>query len=500
MYCEINASRVLHRRDPMLYGHFIEHFHRQVYPGIYDPGNPLSDEDGFREDVIEAMKRIRVPVVRWPGGCFVSSYHWKEAVGPRREASFDKAWRVEDSNAFGTDEFMKWCDKVGCAPYICFNAGTGSIEEMSDWVEYCNLESEGRYARQRIANGHAKPYGVRYWSVGNENYGWWELGKRYPEEWSRIVVEAAKLVKHVDPTVELSAAALDDVDWNVRLLRDAGEYLDWISLHAYWDGLWNVDEPADYEQVMAMTEDLERPIRRARGLLDAFSLRGRISIAFDEWNLRGWHHPHAHTIRQGRTREEYLYPRDRNDINSVYTMADAVFSACFLNTLLRNGDIVRMANYAPSVNARGLIYTHDKGLVLRPTYHVFELYANRMGDEILDLWSPSKPSFTARTKEGDSASVETLDVVATRHSASGGIAIAAVNKHPGEVQRLDVRLNAPFMSVKTHVLSGDSVDAYNGVGVNGALIEQRDIRIQGPDGQLSFELPAHSVCLIEVEQ
>ena len=271
MYCEVNTSRVLHRRDRMIYGHFIEHFHRQIYPGIYDPGNALSDEDGFRGDVIEALKRIQTPVVRWPGGCFVSSYHWKDAVGPDRKPFFDKAWRVEDSNAFGTDEFMKWCEKVGCEPYICFNAGTGTIEEMSDWVEYCNLGKEGRYARWRIDNGHGEPYNVRYWSVGNENYGAWELGRRYPEEWSRMVVEAAKLVKHVDPSIELSAAALDDVDWNVRLLRDAGEYLDWISLHAYWDGLWHVDEPAGYEQVMAMTHDLERPIRRARGLLDAFS-------------------------------------------------------------------------------------------------------------------------------------------------------------------------------------------------------------------------------------
>ena len=126
---EIDPRRVKGIRDPMLYGHFLEHFHRQVYDGVFDPGNPLSDEDGFRTDVIEAMKRIRVPVIRWPGGCFVSTYHWTDGVGKDWTPTFDKTWRVEDPNTFGTDEFVKLCRKVGCEPYICTNAGTGSIEE-----------------------------------------------------------------------------------------------------------------------------------------------------------------------------------------------------------------------------------------------------------------------------------------------------------------------------------------------------------------------------------
>ena len=167
----INANRTLGRRDPMIYGHFIEHFHRQIYGGVYDPGNPLSDAEGFRQDVLEAMRRIHVPVLRWPGGCFVSSYHWKKAVGRRRTPFFDKAWRVEDPNDFGTDEYVALCRKIGCEPYICTNAGTGTAEEMSDWVEYCNLDHEGEFAKWRMANGHEKPFGVKYWSIGNENYG-----------------------------------------------------------------------------------------------------------------------------------------------------------------------------------------------------------------------------------------------------------------------------------------------------------------------------------------
>lgn len=141
----------------------------------------------------------------------------------------------EDPNTFGTDEYIKMCRKIGCKPYICTNAGTGTAEEMSDWVEYCNLESEGKYAKWRIENGSPRPYGVKYWSIGNENYGFWEIGAKSADEWGRLVKESAKMMKHVDPRAELSAAALSDLDWNINLLKNCGQFLDWISIHEYWD-------------------------------------------------------------------------------------------------------------------------------------------------------------------------------------------------------------------------------------------------------------------------
>ena len=178
MIVHVNPKRALFERNPLIYGHFLEHFHRQIYDGIFDPQSPFADEDGFRTDVIEALKNIQTPIIRWPGGCFVSSYNWKKAVGKERTAVFDKAWRVEDPNTFGTDEFIKLCRKIDCEPYICTNAGSGTEEEMSDWVEYCNLENEGEFAKMRIKNGNKEPYNVRYWSIGNENYGAWEIGAK----------------------------------------------------------------------------------------------------------------------------------------------------------------------------------------------------------------------------------------------------------------------------------------------------------------------------------
>jgi len=234
----INSERALGQRDPMIYGHFIEHFHRQVYGGIYDPESPLSDAAGLRRDVCEAVRALRPPIIRWPGGCFVSAYHWEDGIGPTRSPRFDKAWRVEESNAFGTDEFIGFCRKVGAEPYICTNAGSGTPEEMSNWVEYCNLADQGKWARLRKDNGSAAPHHVRYWSIGNENYGDWEIGAKTAEEWARFVKESGKMMKAVDPSIQLMAASVAELDWNLRLLREAGKVLDWISIHGYWDPLW----------------------------------------------------------------------------------------------------------------------------------------------------------------------------------------------------------------------------------------------------------------------
>ncbi len=496
MILHVNRKRRLGQRDPMIYGHFIEHFHRQIYGGIYDPGNPLSDEDGLRTDVLDAMRHIKVPVLRWPGGCFVSSYHWKDAVGEKRTPFFDKAWRVEDPNTFGTDEYVNMCRKIGCEPYICTNAGTGTAEEMSDWVEYCNLENEGQYARWRIANGCEKPHKVKYWSVGNENYGAWEIGAKSAEEWGRLVAEASKMIKHVDPETELTAAALTDLDWNINLLRMSGQFLDWISIHRYWDDVHEHNDLADYETVMAFTNHTGDSIRKVRGLLEAMGLEKKIRIAFDEWNLRGWCHPNAHTVSQGVTKEDYLYPRDLNDDNSKYTMADAVFSACFLNECNRNCDIVGMANFAPIVNTRGCIYTYKEGIVLRSTYHVFDLYVNYLGDVILDAWSEGMKSMEARNSaSGQTETTELIDVLATEFSDREGAALAIVNKHPDEAQEITLDLEAEGEAV-LYYIAGSSTESYNDVDREEVRIQREDMGVYTPGMRVSVK--PHSVGVIQI--
>ncbi len=493
----VNQRREIGKRSPLIYGQFIEHFHRQIYGGIYDPDSPFADEDGLRTDVLEAMRKIGTPVLRWPGGCFVSSYHWKKAVGENRTPFFDKAWRVEDSNSFGTDEYIKLCRKLNCEPYICTNAGTGTAEEMSDWVEYCNLEQEGEYAKWRIANGNPEPYHVKYWSIGNENYGFWEIGAKSAEEWGRLTAESAKMMKHVDPSIELSAAALADINWNINLLRHCGPFLDWISIHQYWDMMPQINNPASYEQCMAFTDQIDRSVCEVRGILTAMRLEHKIKIAFDEWNLRSWHHPNVHTIEQGRSKEEYVTPRDKNDDNSTYTMADAVFTACFLNAMNRNCDIVGMANFAPVLNTRGCIYSDKSGIVLRSTYYVFDLYVNYMGDIVIDTWERDEAShMTVTGKNGTAADVKILDILATKWSDRPGIAVAIVNKHVSEAQHIELEFGGLEGPAVLYTLNGPSENSYNDIDNKQVEIVRHNLGQAA--GKLSLVIQPHSVNVLQI--
>ncbi|MFV0362610.1 MAG: alpha-L-arabinofuranosidase C-terminal domain-containing protein [Suipraeoptans sp.] len=491
----MNKERIMGEISPFNYGHFIEHFHRQIYGGIYNPQNVLADKEGFRTDVIEAMKKIKVSILRWPGGCFVSSYHWKDAVGSKRTPLFDKAWRVEEPNTFGTDEYIQMCRKIGCEPYICTNAGTGTAEEMSDWVEYCNLENEGQYAKRRINNGYKEPHNVKYWSIGNENYGWWEIGAKSAEEWGRIVLESAKMIKHVSPTTELTAAALSDLDWNINLLKHSGKFLDWISIHKYWDELQNVNNIATYEESMAYTANIDKEISEVRGLLIAMGLEKKIKIAFDEWNLRGWYHPNVHTIKQGIDKVDYIEPRNENDDNSIYTMTDAVFTACVLNMLNRNCDIVGMANFAPVVNTRGCIYTHDNGIVLRSTYHIFDLYVNYLGNEMIDSFSSENVHSKFANKEGRKVEVDTLDIIATYKADENLTALAIVNKAIEESITLEVNITGfDAKEFRVITVNGDSTESYNDVDHTEVYLREG---AWSKLGKASFEIAAHSVNVIQ---
>lgn len=490
----IDPGRSLGRVSPLLYGHFIEHFHRGVYGGVFDHNSPLSDTRGLRIDVAEAIRALHPPVIRWPGGCFASAYHWRDGVGRARTPVFDKAWRVEEPNSFGTDEFLRFCALVGAEPYICTNAGTGSAEEMSSWVEYCNLDGEGSRARMRTANGFAEPHRVRYWSIGNENYGSWEIGAKSAAEWGRFVREAAKAMRSVDPSIELFAASTPDIEWNLALLREAGEYLNWISVHAYWDPLWETNEPAPYERCMAYTRAIPRTIEQTEHILGALGFLGRIKIAVDEWNLRGWHHPHRWS-----STEDYLTPRGLNDINSTYTMADAIFTACFFNESLRHCTTVGMTNFSPLVNVRGLVYAHREGIVLRPTYHAFSLYANRMSGEVVDTWAEVNPEFTVDAA-AEEPTVASIDAAATLDRSKGRLHVAIVNRHPELPVDLSIEIRGPgtARSARLYRLESPSPDSYNDVDAPETVATRcEDIRLLEPRG-ITLSVAPHSVNLLEL--
>ncbi|MBR3642450.1 MAG: alpha-N-arabinofuranosidase, partial [Parasporobacterium sp.] len=358
-------------------------------------------------------------------------------------------------------------------------------------------EKEGETAKQRIANGFARPHRVRYWSIGNENWGPHEIGAKTAAEWGVFVREAAKMMRHVDPDIELSAAALADVDWNLDLLKNAGPFLDWISIHDYWDPLWQVNDPAGYEKVMGYTASLEDSLKRVEGLLAATGYLGKIRIAYDEWNLRGWHHPGVHTIRQSDDPGVYIDARDKNDENSTYTLADAVFAACFLNMCHRHCNTVGMAGFAPAVNTRGCIFTYPGGIVKRSTYYVFWLYTHYLGDRVIDAWVENPPELIAAGKDGAAIPVRALDIAATAFSDKAGVSIAAVNKDPRKPYYLKPDLSVCGRTV-LHTLTGPSENAYNDIGRNEVGVKDTELGEYTPD--MLIELPPHSVNVITVQQ
>ncbi|SEQ30214.1 alpha-L-arabinofuranosidase C-terminal domain-containing protein [Microlunatus flavus] len=465
-----------------VFGHFVEHFHRQVYGGLFEPGSDLSDERGFRLDVIQAVRELAPPVVRWPGGCFVSAYHWLDGVGPQRRPHYDPAWRVTDPNTFGTAEFVAWCRAVGAEPYLCTNAGTGTAEEMSAWVEYTNAPAgRGRWADLRAEHGSPEPFDVRWWSIGNENYGDWEIGAKTAAEWAVLVRESAKMMLRVDEGIHLLTAARAELGWTLPLLTEAGRYLDMISIHGYWDDLWQADEPSAYGPAVSRSLGPQTEIERTRNILGAVDLSG-VGIAFDEWNLRGWHHPDG-------TSAEAIAARDRNDDNSTYTMADAVFTAGFLNACLRNADVVRMANVAPTVNTRGPLFVHPGGVVRRTTFHVLALYAQALGERVLES--------TAAGADLEGGAVPVVDHLATLHDDGRRVTVALTNRHPTDAVACVLTLggHAPTGTFDATVLDGPGPDAYNDVEHPSRVAPER-VRVEVTEGSLL--LPPHSVTFVDL--
>lgn len=480
--------------SPMIFGGFLEHFDHQVYGGVFDPGSPLSDKNGFRRDVLAALTELKVPVVRWPGGCYVSGYHWEAGVGKERKPTDDMAWGVVEPNTFGTDEYVELCRLLGWQPYICNNAGNGTVEEMRHWVEYCN-GSTGKYAQLRKDNGHVEPRNVTIWSIGNENWGQHEIGYKPIEQWAPLVLAAAKEMKAADPRIQLTAAALPTREWTLPLLKMAGPYLDYISIHSYWMPLWGRNDTPDYLTCIMHSESPEKLIADYIGVLEESGCRGRIKIAFDEWNLRGWHHPGF----PRKSVQNYADPeviklvaaREKNAIASQYTMADALFSASFFNACLRHAEDVGMANIAPLVNTRGPLYVHPKGIVKRTHFHTMAMYANELEARV------GKLDLEAGNLKHGNRRIPMIDAIATVNESGKNWAIALVNRHPEKevactIQMKDVLLDGNYEAT---VLAGDSPDSYNDIENPNRVVPGKT-KMTFTKGVVT--LPPHSLTIVKV--
>jgi len=281
----ITPDRVIGHVHPRLYGSFVEHLGRCVYGGIWEDGSPLSDQQGYRRDTREAIRDLGVTQLRYPGGNFVSNYHWRDGVGPReqRPVRRELAWQGIERNAFGTDEFLTYCAQLSCEPYLCVNLGTGTPEEAADWLEYCNGDQPTTIALARALNGHPDPYAVRLWGLGNEMYGPWQIGQRSARDYALVARETAKAMRLVDPRVELIAVGHENgPQWNTAVLEETGRFIDHLALHVYIGS----DNTAE---ALAQPLLIERLVRQHAALIDLvltdLGLERRIGIAVDEWNV-----------------------------------------------------------------------------------------------------------------------------------------------------------------------------------------------------------------------
>ena len=453
----IHTEETLGTISPYLHGHFAEHLGRCCYDGLWvGPDSPIPNQSGFRSDVLAALKTVGVPQLRWPGGCFADSYHWRDGIGPAE--SRPRTWaescgeNVVETNALGTHEFIALCRLIGADPYLAGNVGSGSVAELAGWVEYCNGAADTTLARERAANGHPEPMNVKFWGVGNENWG---CGGNYDaESYAKEFKRYATFLKMADSSVELVACGLNDRAWNLKLvetLKDNLGLMNHLSVHQYWNhGKALGFSDAEYYASFGAAAVVEDDIRFTDEILRFFCAgKHKVGIAFDEWGI--WH-PEAVVATQ------YEAPS---------TVRDAVVGAGVLDIFHKWCSRVSTANIAPIVNVlQALVQTSGEKMWLTPTYHLFHLYAPHRGASAVRAEFDSLPLHENLPLLSGSASQK-----------DGRLVVSLSNRHKDQPQEITLSLvgaSAGGGSLRT--LSGapnahNSADARDVVGVAEETIE-----------------------------
>lgn len=488
---KIDTDRVIGEVHPHLFGNFAEHLGRCIYGGIYEPGSPLADAAGYRKDVMEAMRGLGVTILRWPGGNFVSGYEWKDGIGPkdRRPVRPEGAWGALEPNQFGTDEFLQYCERAGVEPYICINAGLGTIQDARDWVEYCNESRDTYWARRRRSNGRDKPYGVKVWGLGNEIDGPWQLGHKNAEDYSKFALEAAKAMRRVDPSIKLIASGssnfgADWVGWNRTVIERLRNEVDYVSLHTYIGNRGN-----DLERFLAEGQNLDDRIEIVQGLIRAAQAGQRnphpIAIAYDEWNV--WYRARGGSEHEtGRTRLE-----------EIYNFEDALAMGMFFNSFIRHAGIVKMANLAQLVNVIAPIFTNEKGLFLQPIYFPIAEYARQRGNTALDVWT-SGPVY----RVGNRPPLGYLDVSATLDRKHGVICLNVLNRSKSRDIPAGIENQAGALGESAQVweLNHADLKATHTFGADTRVRPvTRNISLRISRGKFDYTFPAHSLTILKLK-
>jgi alpha-N-arabinofuranosidase len=416
----LDTNRTIAPISPLLFGGFAEHMGRCIYEGIYDPDSPLSDEKGFRKDVIEALRDQTYTVIRYPGGNFLSGYNWLDGVGPKaqRPRRRELAWQSTETNQFGTNEFMMFCAAINAVPMLAVNMGTGTIQSASDLVEYCNVPGGTYWSDLRVNHGFRDPHNVRYWCVGNEMDGFWQIGHLGAVEYGKKALEAAKMMKWQDPTIKtvLCGSSNDRMptypEWDRTALEIAWDAMDYHSMHYYIN---NCEQ--DSPSYLASAVRLERFVDTLEGTLRYVKAKRRskhdVYLSWDEWQV--WNS--LGSPMQGNWTEAPHLAED------IYNLEDALVVAQWLNVFLRKSHVLKIACVAQIVNVISWLQTRGDKLLKQPSYYVFKLVSNLARGEALDVLVKSP---LVETKQYDA--VPTLDVSASYNIENQQGTIFLVNR------------------------------------------------------------------------
>ena len=447
--------------DNRIYGNFVEHLGRCVYGGIYQPGHPAADEKGFRKDVIELVKELQVPIVRYPGGNYVSNYYWEDGVGPlsRRPKRLDLAWRTTETNEVGVNEFMDWCGRVGAEPMMAMNLGTRGLSDALNLLEYCNHDSGSKYSDLRISHGVRKPHGIKTWCLGNEMDGPWQIGHKTAYEYGRLAGETAKAMRQIDPSVELVACGSSNAkmptfpDWEAQVLDLAYDDVDYISLHVYYG-----NRDGDSRNFLAQSMDMDYFIKTVASICDYIKAKKRskktMMLSFDEWNV--WYHSNAADHDEMAMRPWKVAPALLED---NYTFEDALLVGLMLMTLVKNCSRVRMACMAQLVNVIAPIMAESDGKAWRQTIFYPLLHMSRYGrgvalEPVLSSTKHDTAGFT---------DVEDVQSVAVWNEEKSELTIFAVNRDLADAIPLscDVRDFEGYKIIEHIELRHDDLKARN---------------------------------------
>jgi alpha-N-arabinofuranosidase len=456
--------------DRRVLGSFLEHLGRAVYTGVYQPGSPLADAKGFRADVAREVKELGVPIVRYPGGNFVSGYNWLDGVGPKaqRPTVLDRAWNTLESNQFGTNDFIDWCGVVGAEPLLGMNFGTGSVESALAYVEYCNHPRGTRWSDLRRGHGYEQPHGVKYWCLGNEMDGPWQIGQLQAREYGRKARDAAKQMRVIDPKLQLIACGSSGtfmptyLAWDREVLEECYDQVDGLSLHAYYGNTQELsgNSAARY---LAMNLDMDRHIQEVAAVCDY--VRGlqrsskRLWLSFDEWNV--WYRARDGQATDGRGAAA---PRL---LEEVYNLEDALLVGGFVNTLLRHSERVRVGCLAQLVNVIAPLVTNDQGVLRQSTYYPYAWALRYAKGRVLDLRVESETYPIAPTGlQADfarAADVPFVDVVATLDEPARQAAVLVLNRDLANERELTLEWDdvVPTRVLACETLTGTDLKAFN---------------------------------------